>query len=197
MLPGERSAVLNIDPMHKEVHTHMAVGPIQYIVFGVRTEDQQKEVVQRLRSLSEKGTIRLIDLACIRKAEDGTLQQGRMTGLNEDEQRRFGTVARALIGMGAAVQYVRGGGELGTGAFADQDFGEPVQEIKERIYEAAQDLPPGAACAIALIEHHWLLELKENVQKQGVVVLTQGLVRPRSLMMLGAELQAAEQAAMH
>jgi hypothetical protein len=117
-----------------------------------------------------------------------------MSGLGEDEQRKFGTLARVLIGMGAAMEYVKGGGELGTGAFADQDFGEPAQEIKERIYEAAQDLPPGAACAIALIEHRWVLELKENVQKQGVVILTQGLVRPRSLMMLGAELQAAEQA---
>jgi hypothetical protein len=172
----------------------MAVGPIQYIVFGVRTEEQQKEVVQRLRTASEKGTIRLIDLAYIRKGEDGTLQHGRMSGLSEEEQRKFGTVARALIGMGAAMEYARTGGEFGTGAFADQDFGEPVQEIKERIYEAAQDLPNGAACAIALIEHRWLLELKEKIQEKGIVILTQGLVRPRSLLMLGAELQQAEQA---
>jgi hypothetical protein len=175
----------------------MAVGPIQYIVFGVRTEEQQKEVVQRLRSLSDKGTVRLIDLAYIRKAEDGTLQHGRFSGLNEEEQRRFGTIARVLVGMGAAVEYVRSGAEIGMGAFADQDFGESAQEIKERIYDAAQDLPPGGACAIALLEHRWVLDLKENLQKQGVVVLTQGLVRPRTLLMLGAELQAAEQAAAH
>jgi hypothetical protein len=172
----------------------MAVGPIQYIVFGVRTEEQQKEVVQRLRSASERGNVRLIDLAYIRKTEDGTLQHGRLSGLSEEEHRKFGTLARALIGMGAAMEYTRTGGELGTGAFADQDFGESVQEIKERIYEAAQDLPPGAAFAIALIEHRWVLELKENVQNKGVVILTQGMVRPRSLLMLGAELQQAEQA---
>ncbi len=175
----------------------MAVGPIQYIVFGVRTEDQQKEVVRQMRAISERGNVRLIDLAYIRKAEDGSLQQGRLSGLSDEEQRKFGTVARALIGMGAAIEYARTGGEFGMGAFADQDFGDSMQEIKERINEAAQDLPPGAACAIALVEHRWLLELKEQTQKQGVVVLTQGLVRPRSLLMLGAELQAAEQAAMH
>jgi hypothetical protein len=175
----------------------MALGPIQFVVFGVRTEEQQKEVLRQLRSASERGNVRLIDLAYIRKAEDGTLQHGRMSGMTDEEQRKFGTVARALVGMGAAVEYARTGGEIGTGAFVDQDFGESVQEIKERIYEAAQDLPPGGACAIALIEHRWLLELKENVQKQGVVILTQGLVRPRSLLMLGAELQAAEQAATH
>ena len=169
------------------------VGPIQYVVFGVRTEDQQKEVVQRMRAISERGNVRLIDLAYIRKAEDGSLQTGRLSGLSEEEQRKFGTVARALVGMGAAVEYARTGGEFGSGAFLDHEFGESMQEIKQRIYEATQDLPPGAACAIALVEHRWLLEVKENLQKQGIVVLTQGLVRPRSLLMLGAELQAAEQ----
>ena len=173
------------------------VGPIQYIVFGVRTEDQQKEVVQRLRSVSERGNIRLIDVAFIRKGEDGTLQAGRLSGLSEEEQRRFGIVARALVGIGAAMEYHRTGGKFGGGGFLDQEFGDSAQEIKERIYEAAQDLPPGAACAIALIEHRWLLEVKEQLQDKGVVILTQGLVRPRSLVMLGAELQAAEQAAMH
>ncbi len=173
------------------------IGPIQYIVFGVRTEDQQKEVLRQMRAISERGNVRLIDLAYIRKAEDGSLQTGRFSGLSEEEQRKFGTVARVLVGMGAALEYTRTGGELGTGAFADQEFGESIQEIKQRIYEAAQDLPPGAACTIALVEHRWLLEVKEKVQNQGVVILTQGLVRPRSLLMLGAELQAAEQAASH
>jgi hypothetical protein len=172
------------------------IGPIQYLVFGVRTEDQQKEIVQRLRSASERGNIRLIDLAYLRKAEDGTLQQGRISGLSEEEQRKFGTVARALVGIGAAMEYHRTGGKFGGGTFLEE-FGESVQEIKERIYEAAQDLPPGAACAIALIEHRWLLEVKEQMQEKGVVILTQGLVRPRSLVMLGAELMAAEQAATH
>ncbi|HLV98391.1 MAG TPA: hypothetical protein VKT82_06895 [Ktedonobacterales bacterium] len=176
----------------------MAVnGPIQYIVFGVRTEDQQKEVVRQLRTASERGAIRVLDMAYIRKAEDGTLQHGRLSGLSEDEQRRYGTLARALIGMGAAMEFSKTGGEFGKGTFDGLEFGESVQEVKERIYDAAQDLPPGAACAIAVIEHRWLQELKENAHKQGVVVLAQGMVRPRSLLMLGAELQEAEQAAMH
>jgi hypothetical protein len=77
------------------------------------------------------------------------------------------------------------------------DFGVSVQVLKDQITNLAQDLPTDGACAIALIEHRWVPTLKEHVQKAGVVVLAQGLVRPRSLIMLGAELQAAEQAAMH
>jgi hypothetical protein len=42
-----------------------------------------------------------------------------------------------------------------------------------------------------------LLEVKENLQNRGGVILTKGLVRLRPLLLLYAELQAAEQAAMH
>lgn len=175
----------------------MTLGPIQFVVFGVRTEEQQNEVARQLRALSEKGTIRVIDLAYIRKGEDGTLVPGRMSGLSEEEHRRFGNVARALIGLGAQMEAMKTGGEVGMGTFAEMDFGVSVQELKDQITDLAQDLPTGGACAIALIEHRWVPTLKENVQKAGVVVLAQGLVRPRSLIMLGAELQAAEQAAMH
>lgn len=174
----------------------MALGPIQFIVFGVRTEEQQNEVARQLRALSEKGTIRVIDMACIRKGEDGSLVPGRMSGLSEEEYRRYGTVARALLGLGAAIE-TKVTGEIGMGAFAEQDFGVSVQELKEQIADLAQDLPSGAAVAIALVEHRWVLELREKVQKAGVAVLAQGLVRPGSLIMLGAELAAAEQAAPH
>jgi len=175
----------------------MTLGPIQFIVFGVRNEEQQIEVARNLRALSEKGTIRVIDMAYIRKGEDGTIVPGRLSGLSEEEQRRYGNVARALIGMGAVHEVAKTSGEIGVAAFAEHDFGVSVQELKDQIIDVAQDLPTGAACAIALIEHRWVLTLKENLQKNGVVVLAQGMVRPRSLMMLGAELAAAEQAAMH
>ena len=174
----------------------MALGPIQFVVFGVRTEEQQNEVARQLRALSEKGNIRVIDMAYIRKGEDGTLVPGRMSGLTEEEHKRYGNVARALIGLGSAIE-IKAGGEIGMGAFAEQDFGVSVQELKDQITELAQDLPMGAACAIALVEHRWVLELREKVQKAGVAILAQGLIRPRSLIMLGAEFAAAEQAATH
>ena len=105
LVPVSERALLLKSHHFQMKEEHMAIGPIQYIVFGVRTEDQQKELVQRMRAISERGNVRLIDLAYIRKAEDGSLQQGHMSGLSEEEQRKFGTVARALIGMGAAVEY--------------------------------------------------------------------------------------------
>jgi hypothetical protein len=55
-------------------------------------------------------------------------------------------------------------------------------------------LPPGATCAIALIEHCWMLDLKEQLMRDGIVELGSGMIRPRSLVTLGAHPTRAEQA---
>ena len=81
--------------------------------------------------------------------------QSRMSGLSEEEQRRYGNVARALIGLGSAIK-IKASGEIGTGSFAEEDFGVSVQELKDQITDLDQDLPTGAACAIALIEQCWV-----------------------------------------
>jgi len=81
-----------------------------------------------------------------------------------------------------------------TMMFADREYGENLQEIREHLHDIAQDLPTGATCAIALIEHQWMVKFKEELRKNGILVLGSGLIRPRSLVMLGRELAEVEQA---
>jgi len=90
------------------------------------------------------------------------------------------------------------GAELGAmraeTPFAEREFGESVQEIREHLKDLAADLPTGAGCAIALIEHRWMSQLRDDLRKLGVVVLGTGMIRPRSLVMLGAAMHTAEEA---
>jgi hypothetical protein len=78
--------------------------------------------------------------------------------------------------------------------FAAREYGENLQEIKEHLHDIAQDLPTGATVAVALVEHTWMPKFKDELRKQGIFVLGSGLVRPRSLIMLGHELAEMEQA---
>ena len=102
-------------------------------------------------------------------------------------------------GKDGAQEGAKAGAELGVegvvATFAPEDFGESVQDVREHLKELAADIPDGATCAIALIEHRWMLRFKEDLQKAGIVVLGSGMIRPRSLVMLGANLATAEQAA--
>jgi hypothetical protein len=83
---------------------------------------------------------------------------------------------------------------IGTPYPTQEEFGESVDEVREHIRELAQDVPAGATWAIALIEHRWMLDLKDQLQRAGIVVLGSGMIRPRSLVMLGAHIATAQQA---
>jgi Family of unknown function (DUF6325) len=177
----------------------MPIGPLQFVVLGVRGEEQQQAVTKALRNLTERGAIRVIDMLYVTKQEDGTWVPARASSLSDEERKRFGTVAAALIGLGyGGIEGARAGAEFPASpdsfAFSDRDYGENLQEIREHLRDIAQDLPTGATCAIALIEHQWMPRFKDELRRHGVLVLGSGLIRPRSLVMLGRELAEAEQA---
>lgn len=180
----------------------MAFGPLQFVVLGVRGEEQQKIVAQKLRNLTEGGAIRVVDMVYVTKQDDGTWRQARTSSMTEEERKQMGTVAGALIGLGyggvegarVGVEYARThDGKLVT-EFAEHDYGENLQEIKEHLRDIGQDLPTGATCAVALIEHQWMPRLREELRKNDIFVLGSGMIRPRSLIMLGRELAEIEQA---
>jgi hypothetical protein len=175
------------------------MGPLQYVFLGVRGQEQQDAVVRTLKSLSDRGAIRIVDVAYATKKDDGSLVPGTWTSLSDDERKKFGAIAGALIGFGyGGREGARIGAELGVERaetpFSEREFGESVQEIREELQDLAEDLPAGAGAAVALIEHQWMPQLRDDLRKQGVVVLGTGMIRPRSLVMLGATMRAAEEA---
>jgi hypothetical protein len=180
----------------------MTLGPLQFVVLGVRGDEQKQAVAKRLRALNEQGTVRVIDMIYTTKQEDGTWVRTQVSGLTEEERKRFGTVAAALIGLGyGGIEGARAGAEYATMhegrplmELAEREYGENLQEIKEHLRDIGQDLPTGATVALALIEHQWLARFKEDLRKQGIFVLGSGFIRPRSLVMFGRELAEAEQA---
>ncbi len=52
------------------------------------------------------------------------------------------------------------------------------QEIREHLRDSAQDLPTGATCASALIEHRGMPQVKDELRKCGIVALGSGMIRP-------------------
>jgi uncharacterized membrane protein len=174
------------------------MGPLQYVFLGVRGQEQQDAVMKALRSLSDRGAIRIVDVAYAVKRDDGSIVPGTWTSLTDDERQRFGAIAGALIGFGyGGVDGAKVGAELGASRaetpFAEQEYGESVQDIREHLKDLAADLPVGAACVVALIEHKWMAQMRDDLRKAGIIVLGTGMIRPRSLVMLGATMRTADE----
>ncbi len=167
-------------------------GPMQMVVIGFEEPEFHGKVLKELRSLREKGTMRLIDLLFVWKDASGKVTDFQATDLTEEERLRFGAVVGALIGYGAAgKEGMYAGAEAGAERVAEYDFGI----AKDDLAKIGDAIPANSAAAVMLIEHTWAIGLKEALRDAGGFVLAQGMVTPEALLLAGADLAAAVEAA--
>jgi uncharacterized membrane protein len=167
-------------------------GPMQLLVIGFPNPDFHGQIRKALGSAMEKGIIRLIDLRFVYKDADGNVNAFEATQLSDEERERFGAAVGALIGLGAGGEEgARRGAEAGAEAAAERSFGmteEDVQSVTDAI-------PNDSAAGIMLIEHLWAKELKQALRDANGFLIAQGMVTPEALVMAGAELREAVEAA--
>ncbi|HKS69998.1 MAG TPA: DUF1269 domain-containing protein [Ktedonobacterales bacterium] len=168
----------------------MAVfGPVQLFLIGLDNEKMQGQVSRELHRASEKGNIRVLDALAIQKTKDGAIITLSGSDLTPEQRMEYGAIVGALLGYGATgtEEGLDAGAELGAETFASHNFGLSASDVQA----IAEDVPEGTTAVIVLMEHLWALPLKEAVEQAGGVVLAQGMVRPETLMALGAYRAAA------
>ncbi|MDE4907949.1 DUF1269 domain-containing protein [Methanogenium marinum] len=170
----------------------MTYGPMHLLAVGFADPDFHGQILKELKSAREKGIIRLIDLQFVWKDDNGDIAALEATDLSDEERIRFGAVVGGLIGLGAAGEKgMEAGIEAGALAVAERNFGLTDEDIME----VADAIPNNSAAAIMLFEHLWAIKLKEALIDAGAIPIAQGIVTPESLVMVGAELAAAVEAA--
>lgn len=170
----------------------MTYGPMHLVVIGFDKPEFHGQILKELRSVREKGIIRIIDLQFVWKDEEENITALEASDLSQEEAIRFGAVVGGLIGLGAAGEEgMKAGAEAGAMAVAERDFGLSDDEIEE----IADLIPENSAAAIMLVEHTWAIKFKEAIIDAGGFLIAQGIISPQSLVELGAELDAAVKAA--
>lgn len=168
----------------------MSIGPVQLLVVGFAGGEFKGEIMAVLDDLRDRDVIRLVDMAFVRKDEQGDLVMIERSDLSEDEAAEFGAVVGALIGFGAAGEE---GAEIGAieGAEAAAEGGM----LEDQMWYIADEIPEGTAAAVALIEHRWAIPLREKLLNAGGTLLGDSWVHPTDLIAVG--LLAADEAAKH
>ena len=124
------------------------MGPVDYLVVGFASSEMTGEALRILVDLVDKGTIRILDLAFIRKQEDGTV-----TTLSQVDLERMKILEAALF-EGAS------SGLLGM----------------DDLVEAGKALEPGTAAGILVYENVWALPFATALRKAGGQVAASGHV---------------------
>jgi uncharacterized membrane protein len=167
-------------------------GPLQLLVILFENPDFHNQISLELNSVMDKGIIRLIDFLFLWKDRDGSIVSTTVTELDKKERVHFGAFVGGLIGFGAGgKEGVVAGMEAGALAAARENYGITDKDILE-ITEA---IPENAAAAIFIIEHLWAKNLNQAISEAGGVLVSQGILTPELLILVGKEFAVAAKSA--
>jgi hypothetical protein len=130
------------------------LGPIDYLVVAFPTDQMNGEAFPLLVDLVDRGIIRILDLAFVRKGEDGTV-----TTLTQVDLDRMKILEAALF-EGAA------SGLLGADDIAD----------------AATAMDPGTAAGILVYENVWATPFATALRRAGGQLVASGHIPVQALV---------------
>jgi uncharacterized membrane protein len=163
-------------------------GPIQLLVIVFENPNFHNQIGLELNSVLDKGIIRLIDFLFLWKDRDGSVVSMAGTELDEKERMHFGAFIGGLMGFGAGgKEGAAAGMEAGALAAARENYGITDNDILE-ITEA---IPENTAAAVFIIEHLWAKNLNKAISEAGGVLVSQGILTPELLTLVGKEFAEA------
>ncbi|MDA0181372.1 DUF6325 family protein [Solirubrobacter phytolaccae] len=142
------------------------MGPIDYVVLEWPGRQPKGEVVPLLIDLVERGIIRVLDVALMIKAENGTV---------------------AAVDFGAD-----NGGSGGFEAFDGASSGLITQEDLE---EAAEALAPGTSAAVLVWENRWAAPVAVALRRSGGQLAASGRIHIQALLAALEETELASPSA--
>lgn len=162
--------------------TDMAIGPVQLLVLGFPEPNFQGGIINELERLRENEMVRVVDSLVIYKDESEGLAIERLSNLSQDQAIEMGSKIGALIGLGAEGEEGFVAGAL-AGAAAGADGVQVIPD--EAAWDIIEEIPPGSAAAILLIEHHWAVPLRDAVVGAGGYRVSDGFISPADLVEIG------------
>ena len=145
-------------------------GPVQVVVVGFEQPSFSGEVMAELDRLGQAGTVRLLDVLLLARADDGTFETLPMP-------------TPAPPGLGTLATEILGGGPDGVDATEPPDGSG---------WSLADAIPPGGTAAVALIEHLWATPLRDAIQRSGGTALEETWLAREDIERLAALIEPRE-----
>ena len=151
----------------------MPIGPVQLIVVGFEHPDFRGEILDELEKLRESDTIGVLDALAVYKDADGNVEVAHIGTMSDEEAIEAGSTVASLLNLEIE-------GEEAPAAAAEIDVGEP-----DDAWDVIEDIPNDTAAGLFLIEHRWIIPLRDAVARAGGFRLADGFISPLDLAEIG------------
>lgn len=165
------------------------LGPVQFVAFEFDTLDRfEGGILEKLDELTGVPAVRILDVLFVAKEENGDLIALEASELGEDEEdEALGAILGELMGFSFE-------GEDAPDITTDDADVSALGITPGDIQRMGQDLAPGSALGLLLIEHRWATGLRDEIRNAGGSPVAQGFLTLEGVMMVGAELLATAEA---
>ena len=139
------------------------MGPIDYLVVAFPGGRVTGEGLAQLLDLVDRGIIRILDLAFVRREEDGSLTGLQLADVTDD-------------------------GEIDLSVFEGASSGLLRRDDLE---EAGEALAPGDFAGIIVYENTWAAPLAATLRRKGARLVAGGRIPPQDFLLVLDELETA------
>jgi uncharacterized membrane protein len=171
------------------------IGPLQLLAVSFTEPTFSGAVNNELQKLRDQKLVRIVDGVVVHKDASGKISALEQSDLSADENMEYGEVIGSLIGLGT--------GNIDIAIQSSTDVAEAFHQRyeygldKADIEDLAEQMPENTAVMWLLIEHRWLLPLRNAMREQGGALLSQDFLSPELLMSLGKAGAATNKAPLH
>jgi hypothetical protein len=129
------------------------MGPIDYVVLEWRGSQPAGEIAPMLLDLVERGIVRVLDVAFLSKADDGSVTRLEMTELGN-----------------------------GHAAFAEFDGASSGLLGDDDVDDAASALEPGTSAAVLVWENAWAAPIATALRRSGGQLVASGRIPVQAIL---------------
>ena len=138
------------------------LGPVDYVVLGFAGSKFDGSIMHELTAASSKGIIRVLDMIFIIKDKGGNVVEGEYADQSDDLKQSFGDFTM----------------ETGTPLLTHHD-----------IAKIGEQMEPGTAAGVLIIEHVWARNLKQAIADAGGFLVGDGRIHPEKVEAAVEDLQ--------
>ena len=141
-------------PMEHPVESMDELGPVDWLVLEFPGSRFKGEIAPILDGLVDNGTIRVLDLVLVRKAEDGSLDFHELSDLDESE----------------------------VGSLRSYEAELALLLSEEDVTSVAAAIEPGSTAAVLVFENRWAAPFGAAVRRAGGQLVASGRIPVQALL---------------
>ena len=142
------------------------IGPVQLMMIGYNQTQMAAPLRAKVNDLKADPAVRIVDVLCVHKNRDGTLEKEQVSDLIPENSREPGEVIDTLLTKGDAARAMNRTPSTGPGYLYQGDM----------LPDFRQAIPAGSGVLALLVEHRWATPLRDIATQEGVYAVDDGWV---------------------